>query len=35
MPLFDTASFTRGIERAFETMAARNARGEAPARFVV
>lgn len=35
LPLFDTARFARGIERAFETMAARAARGERPARFAV
>jgi predicted O-linked N-acetylglucosamine transferase (SPINDLY family) len=35
MPLFDTARFARGIERAFETMAARHGRGEPPARFAV
>jgi predicted O-linked N-acetylglucosamine transferase (SPINDLY family) len=35
MPLFDTARFARGIERAFETMAARHGRGEPPAPFAV
>ena len=35
MPLFDTARFARGIERACEAMWARHERGEAPARIVI
>jgi len=35
MPLFDTAGFTRHLERAFETMAAQRAAGPSPAAFPV
>lgn len=34
-PLFDTARFTRNLERAFETMVALHARGAAPEAFAV
>ena len=35
LPLFDTARFTRNLERAYETMWRRHIGGEAPASFLV
>ena len=34
-PLFRTADYARGLEQAFETMRARNLRGERPEAFAV